>query len=979
MALEKKVIDFPMQIGLDTKTDPKQIKADSAAVIENFRYDQITQVKPRNGFSHLVTTMQTGSYPTQSKKVFGRDNDIVLDGKEGVYTYKGVIGSFPARWYGPNPSSEYLKLTQRKDAYNTNLFYPAFDTNGILNAFYDGLSIRVEDTLSGVVIFKEELGVSLAYAQVVIFSDFVWLFYYTSATTIVARRWDLATFTGTTSGTLITLASSTSPIYVQKRADSEFVVAVEQRLAVFSKSSFTALATNTNANNIEDVTATVTPSPSDERIIIVFFNGTTPSFRMFNWSLVQTVASTSMGSGTYSNNRRITVNRVGLTARWAACIAGWPFFTFGRPPSVYSATVNEYTLRDGISGGVVLPIPTGESLGFIGTIPLSKPFTFDGKNYVFLLDPWSGQAYLRSADVRDNQPVVCKIGEPNNFGGFLDPRVYVDSNYFQFAFTTTRNNLSNSFFIINKFEKNALSFGQAISYNRVSYLPKNGFLQYDGFTFTHVNFMTDPFILTHNSIPTPGGVSAGTYQYAVVLKYKDNSGKIHRSVASIPYTVTLASDSVVEITLTGAYMDLEKRQVEVELYRSIAGGSVLYLITQQTFSPSLVFTITNLGTPSVFPGASNPAIYITGGVLDSVAVSAIKTGCIHQNRVFGVSSEDPNLIYYTKEIDSEFAPEFNEDLFIRVDQGNGGILGVASLDDKLIVFKRYEIFVIVGEGPSPSGVNATYSLPNLITADCGLSEENGIQIIPDGILFKSLRGWQLLSRNLQLAYIGAPVERFNDLTVSATVRDEKKNLVYCLHTNGNALVYDYVLQRWVQWTNQNALAADVINDQLVALNTSGGVVRQFSDSNWLDNGTYENNRIVTSWIGLTGLQGFQRVYEMILFGEFRGDHQLRVRVSYDYDPSWKEEFTVSSDSLKIGTALTDSSYYSGSNSLGGKPALTLQYKFKPYLQLCESIRFEITVLNASNTNGETIRISGLSLTCGMKPKTNRMNAERVVT
>jgi hypothetical protein len=982
MPLQKQVVDFTMQIGLDTKTDPKQINPDAAAVLENVRFDQIKAIKPRNGYNILSNTVTNGSYPTNQRKVVSRSGEIVLDGKDGVYSFKPSIGTVTNSWFNTGAvSTEYLSNTTRKLAFD---FAYTWHTNGTVNAYFNRGYVHIEDAATNGTIFKYAPLTEVIYGGIGVFSDvviFAWLEVGTFE--LKAISINLTTLAVTASGSL---GATFDPSLLMKfvtRGDTHWAVGNDNTVVTFAKGSFTPTGTFTTTHNIEELEAVSGATASDDRLVVAYFNGSNiPQFVVYDWAGNTTVAATNLSGTTFptlNRQRNIFIGQVSTSVFYATCIA----VELTGYTGVREFSVSSFNSVTGASASA----PANCNLDTKYMYPVSKPFIYDGIGYQFNIDPNVGTLFLVSG--QSGSPSVCKIGEIRNFT-VNDTRVTQHGSSFSFpylsgitskvvgpTFSIAVQNYDNLYSTTVTFTKSTYNFGKSIEYSNTAYLPKSGLMQWDGSLLTNVGFYSQPTLGVVTNATSGGLIPAGTYQYVAVFKYKDSNGKTHRSVVSNPLSVTTTgASSLVTIAISSPAFDSTKNTVIIDVYRTTAAGIIFYLVGSLPVNSTV--NSVNFIDGSSNAISVNPIVYINGGVLDSNSVSSIKAACIHQNRFFGVSSEDGSLIYYTKEIESDFSPEWNEDLFLRVDDGLGSAIGLASLDEKLVVFKRNEIFVFVGEGPSPSGVNSSYSAPNLLTSDVGLIEELALVNIPDGVIFKAARGWQLLTRNLQVEYIGAPVERFGSLTVSQVVLDNVKNLVYCLHTDGTVLVFDYVLNRWAVWNSLTAIAADFSNGQLVYLN-SNGRVHQFSDSKWLDGSTALNPKITTAWIALTGIQGYQRVYDAILFGEFRGAHQLRVKVSFDYDPLWKEEFTISSDSARIGTALTDSSYYSSNNSLGGKPGLTLQYRIKQYIQTCESIRFEITVLNSSNVDTETVRLSGLSLTVGVKGKTNRMNVERVIT
>ena len=99
------------------------------------------------------------------------------------------------------------------------------------------------------------------------------------------------------------------------------------------------------------------------------------------------------------------------------------------------------------------------------------------------------------------------------------------------------------------------------------------------------------------------------------------------------------------------------------------------------------------------------------------------------------------------------------------------------MDEKLVIFKESAIFYLSGDGPNNLGQQDTFIKPELVSSDIGCININSVVLTPDGLMFKSKKGIYLLSRSMQLAYIGANVEAFNDLKVSSAIVVPEENQV----------------------------------------------------------------------------------------------------------------------------------------------------------------------------------------------------------
>jgi len=136
---------------------------------------------------------------------------------------------------------------------------------------------------------------------------------------------------------------------------------------------------------------------------------------------------------------------------------------------------------------------------------------------------------------------------------------------------------------------------------------------------------------------------------------------------------------------------------------------------------------------------------------------------LHRNRLWVVDSTNPLNVWYSKFIGPATPVAFSDEFVKTVDPRGGPITALATIDDKLLVFKYDQMFFIVGQGPENTGVNNDLSDAILITTDVGCIDPRSIVGSPFGILFKSRKGIYLIDRSLAVQYIGAAVEAYGHL------------------------------------------------------------------------------------------------------------------------------------------------------------------------------------------------------------------------
>src|SRR5262249_1969702 len=143
---------------------------------------------------------------------------------------------------------------------------------------------------------------------------------------------------------------------------------------------------------------------------------------------------------------------------------------------------------------------------------------------------------------------------------------------------------------------------------------------------------------------------------------------------------------------------------------------------------------------------------------------------------------------------------------VRCDQA-GACTALASLDDKMIVFKADQIYQITGNRPNATGQGGTLSTPQLISRDCGCIDWRSVVRGPAGIYFLSATGIYLLDRGLNVTYVGGAGDRFTngaaDCQSAKMLRDRREIRWEMLWPGAQyqKLVYNYDQDEWTTHTN----------------------------------------------------------------------------------------------------------------------------------------------------------------------------------
>ena len=509
-----------------------------------------------------------------------------------------------------------------------------------------------------------------------------------------------------------------------------------------------------------------------------------------------------------------------------------------------------------------------------------------------------------------------------------------------------------------------------------------GVLQaYDGRSPTEHGFFFYPENLSNAITTTTGSLESGTRLYSAVYEWTDNQGNIHRSAPSVALSVTNAANdkntlTIPTLRITEKKAAANRSEVSIALYRTVVDGTLFYRVNSVT-SPTANSTTANSITieDNVTDATiiANEILYTTGGEVDNIIPDSASAIGDFGDRLI-LNSEDPNVTQYSKKRVKGLGLAFNDTFNFRADQGGAKIYAYSRLDDKLCIFKEKKILVQVGQGPNPTGSDDDFRTPEALPSDVVTRFPQSLVEYPEGLIFKSEKGFYRLTRGLQTDYIGKEVEAYNDKTVTSAVLIADQNQVRFTHSDGPTLVYDYFTGQWGTHTNEECLSAVSWRGSYCILKSDGTVYKE-SDDTWLDNGSWEPMVIETGWISLAGLNGYKRVYEMLLECEKLSDHRLRIYLSYDFVDDYLEAFEFNT-SEKLGSqGFGDDDYYGQAEYYGGADG-RYTVSIRPKRQKCSAIKIKITDANDSGIDGPGLKITSLSFSVGMKSGMKRVGSSQ---
>jgi hypothetical protein len=277
------------------------------------------------------------------------------------------------------------------------------------------------------------------------------------------------------------------------------------------------------------------------------------------------------------------------------------------------------------------------------------------------------------------------------------------------------------------------------------------------------------------------------------------------------------------------------------------------------------------------------------------------------------------------------------------------------MDDKLIVFKQNAIYYINGTGPDNTGANSQYSQPIFINSTVGCMNQASIVFTPQGLMFQSGKGIWLLGRDLSTKYIGADVEAYNGSIVNSAINVPNTNQVRFTLNTGQILMYDYFVGQWGLFTGIPGVSCCTYGGLHTFMDQYSRIFQE-NPGSYQDGGNPVLLSFTTSWLNLAGIQGYQRLYEFQLLGQYFSPHKLVLDVAYDFQaPSQRSIITP-----------TNYTGYYGSDSLFGQttpfggPGSLEQWRIFANQQKCQA--FQITLTEIFDPSFGTVPGAGFNLT-----------------
>jgi len=327
----------------------------------------------------------------------------------------------------------------------------------------------------------------------------------------------------------------------------------------------------------------------------------------------------------------------------------------------------------------------------------------------------------------------------------------------------------------------------------------------------------------------------------------------------------------------------------------------------QRFLSSDVYVERPFDYRTLWGAGSGGALYTWSGELAADAPDPSRSVAAASNRLWSISSVDPRKAQYTKLLRRGYAPEWNQNLTVRVPGTADPLTAVAALPDgRILLFSSTAIHYTYGSGPSDTGQGAGFAEPAYLSTDIGCTDPRSIVTGDFGCIFLSERGFYLIDRKLTVSFVGLPYEDTTDiagLRLKGTASDALRSEVLFFTdrieedtTGYQTWVFNTLRGQWSTFVMPEALSVTERDGRPFWITQSGTFRARFDEEPATIDGSQGVMSLTTGWLPMAKVQGYGRTWELQITGErpltAAGYSQsgLKVELLYDYDETPAETY-----------------------------------------------------------------------------------------
>lgn len=573
-----------------------------------------------------------------------------------------------------------------------------------------------------------------------------------------------------------------------------------------------------------------------------------------------------------------------------------------------------------ISAGAAAP--NGSQGTIYGVRAVTRPFLYQGQSYIHVIvgDTANSQQQVILVDWSDDAATYVRpVGNPSpglgtvsNKGRQCSCVAGPTAGLFYSGLGILKSSVATAASIV-EYDFTSTNRWQPCAHAGTTFLSGAITMALDGRRCAEVGFLCRP--RTPTTATSGTGITATTgWRYICVYEEVDARGDWNVSGLSTPSastgavankTVTATTNPLV-VSNRIASTSAQTSSLRVAFYRTLDNGGIppYYRLGTIISDPSSA-TVDYVDTTTDADLALASKLYAQPGVNGSSQDRRAPPGLgmlVSYNGML-VGATGTTVWSSSQSVDGE-AVWFNPVWQVPV-PGEGDITALAVMDGTLFVFKRSEIYAIVGDAPSDNAASGGLGNPRRVAAEVGCIESRSVCTTALGIFFQSDRGIELLSRSQTVQWIGQHLQRTLDaypVVTSATVDPGGETiLIECAAGEsagrvtgaGRTLVFDIALNDWISTDRRTSVTgtADAPSQSACAIYTgsawryawltTGGRVHYEDRTTYLDaNGSFVVPLVETAYFN--AFQNEQRVYLASILFERYTAAGLKVETAYDY-------------------------------------------------------------------------------------------------
>lgn len=915
------IVDIPLG-GLNTKPDDFLLDPPGVSVLQDAQFDDLGGIQTRDQYQDILDA--AGNTIADIRKIVANGDELVAFSKDKLWSYAEGDGLWTER-------ADYLAVTVDEEArFVTNgdqfdcdrlekdgiTFYCWSETTPSATTSY----IAAVDTATGAVkLSPAEIRTSSTTPRLVATTNSVILCYKVS-TTFYVRAYDPSDLTSAETSTAFSAMVAYDAIQ-DPATPAQIIVAVSRagfgyNIANYSETP--AVSSNTNKARTADGAISVSfDSVNGDRLCVTYSNSTAVTSDILDASFVDVNVSVSTGTASSA-----TVNQI--ASAYDALGVCYLFWSAGETDGSTGFETEVGAVNN--AGSAVADATLAKRVGLA-----SRAFLHDGIVYVWTAFASASQGdnvaqlqnsyLLYSVDgLLVAKAVHTQAGGFSETEGYLPGVQNLSGNIWAWCGGYRRiiplgegqkgYDAESPQDIVFEFDSNEAR--RAAKLGETLYVSGGLVSQYDGRGVYEVGFLTFPWDIS--AVPGGGGSNLnGTHNWKQTYFWQNAKGEVEHSSTTTRYSVLVSTNScqLIGANLHSTAKKDEENHVANYWWRQVdtaAEGAPYFLVTSKDpgstgsnkyiendpsaySTTTLVDDLTDTNLIQRQPHPENGGLALANLAPPSAAL--IKST---QDRLLlaGIPG-NPHRVAYSKLRGNGEVASFNDYLSVDLPPDGGKITALEYLSETLVVFKERAVYLLPGDGYTNDTGGQNYGPARVINSDIGAISQETVALTPLGLIFKSLKGWQLLGNGLQVRYIGGPVEDFDSDTIVAVHAMADQHQVRCV-SSGRTLVWDYLaspiqgqLGAWSEWTQGSVSACIWNNEHHVVNSGADGVMAQ--EATHSGAGDLPAFDLESGWIKLAGLQGYKLLRHLMFLTRYNGAHRVRVRVAYDYDDTWVDDTT----------------------------------------------------------------------------------------